>query len=124
MLSGFDVQPKRSDTPNYIDVMILLRAARITMQQGLYFCKSINNSYFSKMPSQKIPEYNFCIESLLDGSSSHQFIHSKYSRNVIQLFILQDQNCFSRKYIQIGLMPEALRWLSFCQYCVILFLHR
>ena len=67
------------------------------------------------MPSQKFPKDNFYIESLLDGSSSHQFIRSKYCRKVIQLFILQDQNCFSRKYIQIGLMPEALRWLSFRQ---------
>ena len=128
MLSSFDLQPKRSDMPNYFDVMIFESSTHNNATRSVYhlryFDKSINNSYFTKMPRQKFPKYNFYVESLLDGSSSHPFIRSKYCRKVIQPFILQDQNCFSRKYIQIWLMPEALRWLSFRQYCVILFLPR
>ena len=97
MLSGFDVLPKRPDMPNYFDAMIFESSTHNNATRSVYhlryFGKSINNSYFTKMPSQKFPKYNFYIESLLDGSSSHQFIRSKYCRKVpvIQLFILQDQ---------------------------------
>ena len=126
MLSGFDVQPKRSDMPNYFDVMIFESSTHNNATRSVYhlryFGKSINNSYFIKMPSQKFLKYNFFIESLLDGSSSHQFIRSKYCKKVIQLFILQDQNCFSRKYIKfdlcqrpsVGVILSILCNICFC----------